>query len=104
MLSFRAASSFWCPVIVFQQYCFISQTAVHACFVLMHPHASSAGLPERQSDYSALEAQLRSSAASKKRLELASLPVDILRIVSQELHTWVRIRPLLHRTRIKNDA
>ena len=65
-------------------------------------YASSVGLPERHSDYPAQEAQMRSSAVYKKRLELASLPVDILRIVSQELPTWVRITPLLHRTCTKH--
>lgn len=42
MLSFRTASSFWCAVIVFQQYCIINQAAVYAALslslcLLMHP-------------------------------------------------------------------
>ncbi len=52
--------------------------------------ACTAGLPERHPSCSAPEAQ-SSSSATPTRLELTSLPADVLRIISQELCTAVNL-------------
>jgi len=63
----------------------------HACDIppLVTLVIMLAGLPERRASYPLSEAQLSTSAASSRKLEITALPVDVLRMMSQELPTAV---------------
>ena len=63
----------------------------HACHILPLVKLVSmiAGLPERRASSPLSEAQLSTSAACSRKLDITALPVDVLRMMSQELPTAV---------------
>ena len=63
----------------------------HACDILPLVTLVSmiAGLPERRASSPFSEAQPSTSAACNRKLEITALPVDVLRMMSQELPTAV---------------